>query len=176
MKKPLLTTLSLCLAMVSGFAQENFSIDSLMAKMTLEEKIGQMNQLTGHRSTGVNVNTGTAAKIRARQVGSMLNVWGLEAAELQRIAVEESRLGIPMVFGFDVIHGYETCFPVPLAMASSWNLETIEEASRVAGAECSRDGISWTFTPMCDIARDPRWGRIAEGAGKDPSGSIGSSC
>ena len=106
----------------------------------------------------------------------MLNVWGLEAAELQRIAVEESRLGIPMVFGFDVIHGYETCFPVPLAMASSWNLETIEEASRVAGAECSRDGISWTFTPMCDIARDPRWGRIAEGAGKDPSGSIGSSC
>ena len=168
MKKPLLTTLSLCLAMVSGFAQENFSIDSLMAKMTLEEKIGQMNQLVGNILTGSIANSGIEAKISAGQVGSILNARGESVAAMQKIAVEQTRLGIPLVFGLDVIHGYETCFPIPLAMASSWNLETITEACQVAGQEASRDGIAWTFTPMCDIARDPRWGRIAEGAGEDP--------
>ena len=150
--------------MVSGFAQENFSIDSLMAKMTLEEKIGQMNQLVGNILTGSIANSGIEAKISAGQVGSILNARGESVAAMQKIAVEQTRLGIPLVFGLDVIHGYETCFPIPLAMASSWNLETITEACQVAGQEASRDGIAWTFTPMCDIARDPRWGRIAEGA------------
>ena len=148
MKKPLLTTLSLCLAMVSGFAQENFSIDSLMAKMTLEEKIGQMNQLVSGVLTGTIENTVIDVKIRSGQVGSILNERGKTAAALQKIAVEQTRLGIPLVFGLDVIHGYETCFPIPLAMASSWNLETITEACQVAGQEASRDGIAWTFTPM----------------------------
>ena len=168
MKRTVIAFWGALLTSAACLAQADFDIDSLMAKMTLEEKIGQMNQLTGNKSTGINKNTGRNEKIRSGLVGSLLNVRGDGARESQRIAVEESRLGIPMVFGLDVIHGYETCFPIPLAMASSWNLETIEEASRVAGAECSREGISWTFTPMCDVARDPRWGRIAEGAGEDP--------
>ena len=155
-------------ASLSLHAQADVDIDSLMAKMTLEEKVGQMNQLVGARLTGAQKNSGQAEKIRSGMVGSILNATGEDARGLQKIAVEESRLGIPLVFGLDVIHGYETCFPIPLAMASSWNLQSIEEACRIAATEASRDGISWTFTPMCDIARDPRWGRIAEGAGEDP--------
>lgn len=143
-------------------------IDSLMSRMTLEEKIGQMNQLVGPKLTGTASNSGVPGKIREGKVGSILNVKGEDILKLQRIAVQESRLGIPILFGLDVIHGYETCFPIPLAMACSWNTDAVEQASRIAGAEASRDGIAWTFTPMCDIARDPRWGRIAEGAGEDP--------
>lgn len=143
-------------------------IDSLMRLMTLEEKVGQMNQLVGKKLTGTNRNKEVPEKIKKGMVGSMLNIFGGGAVEMQKIAVEQSRLGIPLVFGYDVIHGYETCFPIPLAMSCSWNLEEIENACRIAGAEASRNGISWTFTPMCDIARDPRWGRIAEGAGEDP--------
>lgn len=127
-----------------------------------------MNQLVGPKLTGTESNTKLDEKIRAGKVGSVLNVKGESVERLQRIAVEESRLGIPIIFGLDVIHGYETCFPIPLAMASSWNTAAVEQASRIAGAEASRDGIAWTFTPMCDIARDARWGRIAEGAGEDP--------
>jgi len=136
--------------------------------MTLEEKIGQMNQLVGYMLTGSESNSGAEDKIRRGMVGSMLNVTGEDALKVQKIAVEESRLGIPLILGLDVIHGYETSFPLPLAMSCSWNPDAIEDVCRIAGAEASRDGIGWTFTPMCDIARDPRWGRIVEGAGEDP--------
>ena len=149
-------------------AQNYVDLDELMGRMTLEEKIGQMNQLVGPKLTGAVSNSGVIEKIRAGHVGSILNVRGAAVRELQRIAVEQTRLGIPLVFGLDVIHGYETCFPIPLAMASSWNPELIEASCRIAGTEASREGIGWTFTPMCDICRDPRWGRIAEGAGEDP--------
>lgn len=159
---------ALALQCVAAVAQSNVDIDALMAKMTLEEKIGQMNQLVGPKLTGTEANEGIVEKIKAGHVGSILNMRGPEIEKFQKIAVEQTRLGIPIIFGLDVIHGYETCFPIPLAMASSWNMEAIEQASRIAGAECSRDGISWTFTPMCDISRDARWGRIAEGAGEDP--------
>ncbi|MGN1233946.1 MAG: beta-glucosidase BglX, partial [Candidatus Cryptobacteroides sp.] len=160
--------ISAALVSALSFAQNQIDIDELMSRMTLEEKVGQMNQLVGPKLTGAVSNSGVAEKIKAGMVGSILNVRGASVVELQRIAVEQTRLGIPLVFGLDVIHGYETCFPIPLAMASSWNLDLIEEASRIAGAEASRDGIAWTFTPMCDICREPRWGRIAEGAGEDP--------
>lgn len=151
-----------------SMAQNYVDLDELMGRMTLEEKIGQMNQLVGPKLTGAVSNSGVIEKIRAGHVGSILNVRGAAVRELQRIAVEQTRLGIPLVFGLDVIHGYETCFPIPLAMASSWNPELIEASCRIAGTEASREGIGWTFTPMCDICRDPRWGRIAEGAGEDP--------
>ncbi len=143
-------------------------VDDLMSRMTLEEKIGQMNQLVGPVLTGIQKNEGLEEKTRAGMVGSVLNTQGEYTKRLQKIAVEESRLGIPVVFGLDVIHGYEVNFPIPLAMSCSWNMSSIEEACRIAGAEASRGGIAWTFTPMCDIARDPRWGRVAEGAGEDP--------
>ena len=143
-------------------------IDSLMREMTLEEKIGQMSQLVGPRLTGPASSTDRERKIREGKVGSLLNVTGQDAVRLQKIAVEDSRLGIPLVIGMDVIHGYETCFPIPLAMSCSWDPDEIENACRISGAEASRDGVAWTFTPMCDIARDPRWGRVAEGAGEDP--------
>lgn len=157
-----------CVFCASARANSEVDVDELMSRMTLEEKIGQMNQLVGPKLTGIQANEGLVEKVRNGSVGSVLNMRGPEIEKLQRIAVEQTRLGIPMIFGLDVIHGYETCFPIPLAMASSWNMASIEQASRIAGAECSRDGIGWTFTPMCDVARDARWGRIAEGAGEDP--------
>ena len=143
-------------------------IDSLMRVMTLEEKIGQMSQLVGPKLTGPEGSTEVERKVREGKAGSILNVRGEDARRLQKTAVEESRLGIPLVIGLDVIHGYETCFPIPLAMSCSWNPDEIENACRISGAEASRDGVAWTFTPMCDISRDPRWGRVAEGAGEDP--------
>ncbi|MEI6055722.1 MAG: glycoside hydrolase family 3 N-terminal domain-containing protein [Lentisphaerota bacterium] len=146
-------------------------INNLLRKMTIEEKIGQLCQFVVDRSTGPEVgkNCDVADKIRKGKAGSILNVTGVKnIRKYQEIAVKESRLGIPLIFGFDVIHGYKTIFPVPLAMASSWDLEAIEKASRVAAIEASAAGLDWTFTPMVDIARDPRWGRIVEGAGEDP--------
>lgn len=140
-----------------------------MSKMTLEEKIGQLNQLTGDELTGNDANSGLIQKIRDGKVGSILNISGAaNVREIQRIAVEESRLGIPVLFGLDVIHGYNETFPIPLAMSCSWDMEAIERAARIAATEASASGIAWTFAPMCDIARDARWGRIAEGAGEDP--------
>lgn len=146
-------------------------INDLLEKMTLEEKIGQLCQFVVDRSTGPEVgkNSDVSDKIRKGKAGSLLNVTGVSnIRKYQEIAVKESRLGIPLIFGFDVIHGYKTIFPVPLAMASSWDMEAIEKASRVAAVEASAAGLDWTFTPMVDIARDPRWGRIVEGAGEDP--------
>lgn len=146
-------------------------IDALLRRMTLEEKVGQMNQLSGFvNPTGVlDRKEATEKFVREGTAGSVLNIAGAAAArELQRVAVEESRLGIPLVFAFDVIHGFRTIFPVPLAESCSWDLEAMERSARIAAVEASAMGIQWTFAPMVDIARDPRWGRIVEGAGEDP--------
>jgi len=139
--------------------------------MTIEEKLGQLVQLPGGRQKSPNskINDDERARVRSGLVGSYLNVAGAaETRALQRIAVEESRLGIPLLFAMDVIHGYRTIFPVPLAMASSWDPELVEGAAHVAAVEAAASGIHWTFAPMVDIARDARWGRIVEGAGEDP--------
>ena len=138
--------------------------------MTLDEKIGQLVQRMGGRSKSLNSRLGPEEldKVRRGEVGSYLHVAGADALrELQRVAVEESRLGIPLLFSMDVVHGYRTIFPVPLAMAASWDPEVAERHARIAATEASAAGLHWTFAPMVDIARDPRWGRIVEGAGED---------
>lgn len=149
-------------------------IDSILKLMTLDEKIGQMNQYNGFwEITGPVPKEGQAAKkyedLKKGLVGSMLNVKGAkEVYALQKIAVEETRLGIPLLFGFDVIHGYKTISPIPLAEAASWDLLAIKESAKIAAEEASAVGINWTFAPMVDISRDARWGRVMEGAGEDP--------
>lgn len=152
----------------SVFAQQLTSpsvekrIDSLLQQMTLEEKVGQLEQHD-------NVNAGTTANIQQGKIGALFNVLGANKTNaLQRIAMEQSRLKIPILFGYDVIHGYRTIFPVPLASAGSFDPAMIEQSERVAAKEASADGVKWVFAPMVDIARDPRWGRIVEGAGEDP--------
>ncbi|MDB5202946.1 MAG: beta-glucosidase-like glycosyl hydrolase [Ferruginibacter sp.] len=144
-------------------------VDSLLQLMTLEEKVGQLNQYTGRELTGPgsDKNTNKIKDIRAGLVGSMLNVKGArETREIQEAALQ-SRLKIPLLFSLDVIHGYKTIFPVPLAEAASWDLDAIGLSARIAAREASASGIHWTFAPMVDIARDPRWGRVMEGAGED---------
>ncbi len=148
-------------------------ISELLSKMTLEEKLGQLNQFSNpYVSTGSSESNRTNENydemIRKGQVGSFLNVLGArETMRLQKIAVEESRLGIPLIFGYDVIHGFKTLFPIPLADASSFDREAMEKAARIAAIEAAANGLHWTFAPMVDISRDPRWGRIMEGAGED---------
>lgn len=148
-------------------------VSALLSKMTLEEKIGQMNQYNGFWDvTGPTPSTGDAAKkyehLKKGYVGSMLNVRGVdEVRAVQKIAVEETRLGIPLIIGFDVIHGFKTLSPIPLAEAASWDLEAIKRSAQVAAKEASAAGINWTFAPMVDISRDARWGRVMEGAGED---------
>jgi len=137
-------------------------VDALLARMTLDEKVGQLVQYSGF-------DENRAEAIRAGKVGSLLNVPGAESSNrIQRIAVEESRLGIPLLFGLDVIHGYRTIFPIPLATASSWDPDLVTSIETIAAREARASGVHWTFAPMVDIARDPRWGRIVEGAGEDP--------
>lgn len=145
-------------------------IDQLMKKMTLEEKIGQLNlPVTGEITTGQAKSSDVAKRIRNGEVGGLFNLKGVERIrEVQRQAVEESRLGIPLLFGMDVIHGYETIFPIPLGLSCTWDMKAIEESARIAAVEASADGISWTFSPMVDVSRDPRWGRVSEGNGEDP--------
>jgi beta-glucosidase len=140
-------------------------VNALLARMTLDEKIGQMSQ-----STAMNTLTDAIkSEIRAGRWGSFLNAGSpADRAEAQRIAMHETRLGIPLLFGRDVIHGYKTIFPIPLGQAATWNPELVEQAARESAREASAEGIRWTFTPMIDIARDPRWGRVAEGFGEDP--------
>ncbi|HEY6189972.1 MAG TPA: beta-glucosidase BglX [Pyrinomonadaceae bacterium] len=142
-------------------------IDALLARMTLEEKLGQLQQLDGEANG--NFRPEHLELVRKGLLGSTLNVRGVRRTnELQRIAVEESRLKIPLIYGFDVIHGYRTIFPVPLGEASSWDAAAVERAASVAAQEASAAGVRWTFAPMLDIARDARWGRIVEGSGEDP--------
>src|SRR5690554_5610870 len=149
-------------------------VNALLARMTLEEKIGQMNQYNGFWDvTGPVPSNGDAANkyehLKNGLVGSMLNVRGVdEVRKVQKIAVEETRLGIPLIIGFDVIHGYKTVSPIPLAEAASWDMEAIKLSARVAAEEAAASGINWTFAPMIDISRDARWGRVMEGAGEDP--------
>ena len=149
-------------------------VDSLLNLMTLQEKIGQMNQYNGFWNvTGPAPTNGDAANkyahLKSGLVGSMLNVRGVaEVRKVQKIAVEETRLGIPLIIGFDVIHGYKTLSPIPLAEAASWDMEAIRKSAEVAAAESAASGINWTFAPMVDISRDARWGRVMEGAGEDP--------
>lgn len=160
---------------VSAYAQKspvdmNRFIDDLMKKMTLEEKIGQLNlPVTGEITTGQAKSSDVAKRIRAGEVGGLFNLKGVERIrDVQKQAVEESRLGIPLLFGMDVIHGYETVFPIPLGLSCTWNMKAVEESARIAAVESSADGICWTFSPMVDISRDPRWGRVSEGNGEDP--------
>ena len=138
--------------------------------MTLHEKLGQLNlPVTGDIVTGQAKSSDVAAKIRRGEVGGLFNLKGVEKIkEVQRIAVEQSRLHIPLLFGMDVIHGYETVFPIPFALSCSWDMEAIRRSASIAAQECSADGINWTFSPMLDICVDPRWGRMAEGNGEDP--------
>ena len=145
-------------------------LDNLLKRMTLEEKIGQLNlPVTGEITTGQAKSSDIAAKIKRGKVGGLFNLKGVDKIrDVQRLAVENSRLGIPLLFGMDVIHGYETIFPIPLGLSCTWDIPAIEESARIAAVEASADGISWTFSPMVDISRDPRWGRVSEGSGEDP--------
>ena len=159
-------------ARLTNRASEARFVDSILARMTLAEKIGQLNQLSGAGNPtgpGGGERATRLAQLRAGGIGSFFNVVGADTTRaLQRIAVEETRLHIPLVFGLDVIHGFRTIFPVPLGEAASFDPSLAERAARVAAAEAAAAGIDWTFAPMVDIARDPRWGRIVEGAGEDP--------
>lgn len=145
-------------------------VDSLVSLMTLEEKLGQLAQYRGRWSdTGPKVPEGGEDEIRTGRVGSFLGVYGAEyTTQMQRIAVEETRLGIPLLFAHDVIHGFRTIFPVPIAEASSWDPELVEATARVAAVEATAHGLHWNFAPMVDTSRDPRWGRVVEGSGEDP--------
>ena len=151
-------------------AKMNQFIDDLMGKMTLQEKIGQLNlPVTGDIITGSTVSGDVVGKIKAGQVGGLFNMKGVQSIRaLQEVAVKQSRLGIPLIFGMDVIHGYETVFPIPFAMSMSWDMDAIRNSARIASIEATADGICWTFSPMVDICREPRWGRMSEGNGEDP--------
>jgi beta-glucosidase len=144
-------------------------IDALMKRMTLTEKLGQLNLPgSGDIVTGQASNSDIGKKIKEGKVGGLFNIKSVEKIRaVQKIAIEESRLKIPMIFGMDVIHGYKTTFPIPLAISCTWNMQAVEQSAHIAATEASADGINWTFSPMVDIARDPRWGRIAEGNGED---------
>lgn len=149
----------------------NVFIDSLMSKMTLQEKIGQLNLVTpgSNIPTGSVVSKGVEDNIRKGNVGGMFGVIGVDKIrDAQTLVMKESRLHIPLIFGSDIIHGYKTTFPIPLALSCSWDMKLIEQSARAAAIESSTDGLCWVFSPMVDIARDPRWGRVAEGAGEDP--------
>lgn len=170
--KKLLTFTFCILSGLALYAQQTMDhfINELMSRMTIEEKIGQLNQLPGDDiTTGSPLQTSIGQEVVKGRVGSVLNVQGVEKIrELQRIAVEQTRLGIPLLVGLDVIHGYETLFPIPLGLASTWDMEGIKESAHIAAKEAGANGIAWTFSPMVDIANDPRWGRQAESAGEDP--------
>ena len=139
----------------------NEFVSELMGKMTVQEKIGQLNLLpSGDIQTGISDNSSVSEAIRQGRLGAILNLKGVDnILKVQKMAVEESRLGIPLIFGMDVIHGYETIFPIPLALACSWDIPAIEQSARIAAKEATADGLCWTYSPMVDISIDPRWGR-----------------
>ena len=177
MKTTLISTLILAPALLVGCAQTQSQdkvmdrfIDDLMSRMTVEEKIGQLNlPATGEIVTGQAKSSVGAERIKAGEIGGLFNLKGADKIrEVQRIAVEESRLGIPLLFGMDVIHGYETVFPIPLGLSCTWDMAAVEESAHIAAVEAGSDGICWTFSPMLDVSRDPRWGRVSEGNGEDP--------
>lgn len=145
-------------------------VSDLMSRMTLQEKIGQLNlQVAGDITTGQAQDTQVAGLIKSGGMGGVFNLKGVDKIKaLQKVAVEQSRLGIPLLVGMDVIHGYETIFPIPFALSCSWDMSAIEEAARIAAKEASADGINWVFSPMVDICVDARWGRVSEGNGEDP--------
>ncbi len=151
-------------------ANMNAFVNDLMNRMTLEEKIGQLNLLSaGFGVTGPEISTDIETKVEHGLAGGVFNVYTPSAVrQLQSLAVNDSRLHIPLLIGFDVIHGHKTIFPIPLGLSCTWNPEAIERSARIAATEATADGVNWTFSPMVDICRDPRWGRIAEGAGEDP--------
>ena len=170
MKK--IVTTALLLTCFIAFSQQKTidqKVDALLKRMTLEEKIGQLNQYTGdNAATGpVTINPNKQSEIKAGLIGSMLNVLGTQHTRQYQELAMQSRLKIPLLFGQDVIHGYKTTFPIPLAEAASWDLDAMELSARIAATEASASGIHWTFAPMVDISRDPRWGRVMEGAGED---------
>src|SRR5215217_5420420 len=143
----------------------NRFIGNLMSRMTVDEKIGQLNLLTGgEATTGSAVSTNVEAKIKNGQVGGIFSLTTpARIRKAQEIAVNHTRLKIPIIFGQDVIHGYKTTFPIPLALSCTWDLPMIQQTARIAAIEATADGLNWTFSPMVDISRDPRWGRISEG-------------
>ena len=145
-------------------------IDGLLGKMTQDEKIGQLNLVSvGFDVTGPVVSKDVDANIRKGLVGGVFNTFTPVAVrKLQKMALKESRLHIPLMFGYDVIHGHRTIFPIPLGLSASWDMAAVEQNARIAAEESTADGLDWVFSPMVDIARDARWGRISEGAGEDP--------
>jgi beta-glucosidase len=151
-------------------AKKKAFIDNLLAKMTLDEKIGQLNlPSSGDFTTGLAKSSDIGKKVEQGLVGGLFNIKGAEKIKaVQKVAVENSRLKIPLIFGMDVIHGYETTFPIPLGLAASWDMNLVQQSARVAAREAAADGINWTFSPMVDISREPRWGRVSEGSGEDP--------
>ncbi|MFT3703290.1 MAG: beta-glucosidase BglX [Agriterribacter sp.] len=155
---------------VSKDTKMNSFISSLMQKMTVDEKIGQLNLLTGgEATTGSVVSSGVESKIKAGNVGGIFSMsTPARIRKAQEIAVTQTRMKIPIIFGMDVIHGYKTMFPIPLGLSCTWNMQLIERSAQIAASEASADGLNWTYSPMVDIARDPRWGRISEGSGEDP--------
>lgn len=151
-------------------AKKKAFVDNLLSKMTLDEKIGQLNlPSSGDFTTGLAKSSDIGKKVEQGLVGGLFNIKGAEKIRaVQKVAVENSRLKIPLIFGMDVIHGYETTFPIPLGLAASWDMNLVQQSARVAAKEASSDGINWTFSPMVDISREPRWGRVSEGSGEDP--------
>ncbi|MCF8273602.1 MAG: beta-glucosidase BglX [Flavobacteriaceae bacterium] len=145
-------------------------VDSILNLMTVEEKIGQLNlPSAGQFTTGQAKNSDIGAKIEKGLVGGLFNIKSVASIrDIQKTAIEKSRLKIPLIFGMDVIHGYETTFPIPLGLSCSWDMELIKKTAQMAAQEATADGINWTFSPMVDISRDPRWGRVSEGSGEDP--------
>ena len=166
---------ALTVSLATGAQQTNSGMNTfvtnLMKKMTLDEKIGQLNLLTpgGGILTGAVVNPDVESKIKSGKVGGLFGIIGVDKIrQAQELAVNQSRLKIPLIFGSDIIHGYKTTYPIPLGLSCSWDMNMIEQVARLSAVEASADGLCWTFSPMVDIARDPRWGRVAEGAGEDP--------
>src|SRR6476646_942519 len=176
MKRKFITILLLAIAFLHAHSQpfntanKTTFINNLMNKMTIDEKIGQLNLVTpGGAVTGSVVSQDVDDKIRKGLVGGLFGITGPDKIrKVQEMAVKESRLHIPLIFGLDVIHGHKTVFPIPLGLSCSWDTALVQRSARVAATEATADGLCWAFSPMVDIARDPRWGRIAEGAGEDP--------
>ncbi len=170
--KNIIVSFTLTLSFIAFSQTQNYeqSVNELLQKMTLQEKLGQLNlPSSGDITTGTAQSTNVGQNVKAGKVGGLFNIKTAEKIyEVQKIAVEESRLGIPLIFGMDVIHGYKTTFPIPLGLSASWDVNLIEQTARMAAQEATADGICWTFSPMTDISRDPRWGRVSEGSGEDP--------